>query len=387
MNYLIKLIRKLGRKNISRSEIKNPLITVKPKTIIEGKKKGIIFFPDWSYYNSYQKLLYQTINSIYNTSSYGFEPDNLNKECLEQYRTKANILHLHWINVFYKLDDENSIEHFYYTLEQAKHLGYKIIWTIHNFVSHESKNYNKEIEIRKRVSFASDHIIVHGQYAKDIVNKEYGVPTKKIRIIPHGHYIGYYKNDINKIEARKKLSIEKNDFVYLFFGNIRAYKGLEDLVESFIKINNKHVNTTLLIAGRGLDKEIVEYLNNKIALNNKIIAHIEFINDEDVQVYLNAADIMVLPYKNILTSGVALLALSFNLPVIAPSMGLIPELVENKIGFLFKTHEIMEDIMFRCVENDELKLLSKDDFKKKAEDLSWEKILNNDFFNTLLNKD
>ncbi|RJP46730.1 MAG: glycosyltransferase [Desulfobacteraceae bacterium] len=348
---------------------------IKPNSVVEGSGKGVLFFPDWSYYNPYQKLLYQTLNELYDISAYGFNPEDFNIECLKKYMTQCKILHLHWINALYKPEDEKSIRSFFKTLHYAKKLGYKILWTVHNLTSHESSNPAKEQEIRRKVSLMADCIFVHGNFARETVGLEYGAADETIYVMPHGHYHGFYKNDISKSDARKQLLIDENDYVFLFFGSIRAYKGLEELVESFIRINANHPATTLLIAGRGLDKQIDAYLKTKT--HKKIITRIGFIPDDEVQVFLNASDIMVLPYKNILTSGAALLALSFFMPVIAPSIGLLPELVSDKTGYLFDTHDEMEQIMENCLSSGSEEKFHKDAFLVRLDELSWERILRN----------
>ena len=99
---------------------------IKPESVIEGRGKGIIFFPDWSLYNPYQKLLYETLNKLYGFSSFGMDYNNFTEECLRQYSVKCNILHLHWIKFFFKLNNDKSIEYFFLKLELAKNLGYAV---------------------------------------------------------------------------------------------------------------------------------------------------------------------------------------------------------------------------------------------------------------------
>ncbi len=357
-----------------------------PVSTISGSNQGIIFSPDWSYYNSYQKILYDSLNKLFASSAYGFNPEDFNIDCLKQYAKKCQVIHIHWINVFYDLGDKNSIESFIKTLRWAKKNNFTIIWTVHNFVSHESKDYDLEIEIRKKVSQIADHVIVHGEFAKNIICKEYGVKPEKVQIIPHGHYRGFYKNMISAAEAKKQLGIANNDYVFLFFGNIRAYKGLEELVEAFLRLQKKHSSITLLIAGRGLDMDIHEYIKEKVVHSQKIIAHIRFINDDDVQSYLNASDMMVLPYKTVLTSGAALLALSFMKPVIAPRIGLIPELIDENIGKLFDTYEEMEELMEACIANRDKNNWAEDHFHSKLQELDWLNLLDNSLFTSVLGR-
>ena len=69
----------------------------------------------------------------------------------------------------------------------------------------------------------------------------------------------------------------------------------------------------------------------------QVILRIQFIPDEEMEVYLKGADVLVLPYKEIFQSGVLFLAYSFGLPVVATDVGSFrEEIVEGSTGFLCK---------------------------------------------------
>ncbi len=348
--------------------------------VIKGKKTGILFLPDWSYFNPYQKLLYESLNKAYDISVYGLDYPDFTTQNLKEYSGLCNVLHLHWIQYFYRLDDDKSIDDFFYKLHKAKELNYKIIWTVHNLVSHDSTNPEKEIGIRKRLSKAADYILVHGLHAKNLIVQEYGIIENKVHIVPHGHFATYYRNKISQNKARKKLNIPTRDFVFLCLGNIKAYKGIDELVRVFKKIYLKYPHSALLIVGRGLDKDISARIINHSQELNKIVTHLEFIPDEEIQLYMNASDVMVLPYTNVLTSGAAILALSFYKPVIAPNNGLLPELINDDIGYLFSSIKELEEQMENCVAKNSLKKMRKSSFKKKLNELDWNKIAQNAVF-------
>ena len=158
---------------------------------------------------------------------------------------------------------------------------------------------------RKIVFRYSDKIHVHNHYTKNLVEQRYSRKTG-IYVIPHGNYIGYYSNSVSKSEARKRLNLNDENFVYLFLGLIRPYKGVEDLVDAFLKLSN--TNTRLLIAGRvfGINNYESTNSNDLTKSNCRIKLFLDFIPDEDIQVFLNACDVFVLPYKDITTSGAAL---------------------------------------------------------------------------------
>ncbi len=140
----------------------------------------------------------------------------------------------------------------------------------------------------------------------------------------------------------------------------------------------------MLIAGRGLDEDICARINKESMEKDKILAHLEFIPDDEVQIYMNASDVMVLPYTNVLTSGAAILALSFYKPVIAPKKGLLPELVNDDIGYLFSSTNELEEQMEKCLVNMKNSPFLKKPFKHKLEELEWNTFLKKSVFNQLM---
>ena len=110
----------------------------------------------------------------------------------------------------------------------------------------------------------------------------------------------------------------------------------------------------------------------------------KFVDDDDVQAYMNASDVVVLPYKNVLTSGAALLALSFMKPVLAPPKGLIPEVVDSSTGALFDDHKQMELMMEGCISGTNGSNWTESAFQKKLSQLDWDHLLKDSIFSSLL---
>ena len=70
----------------------------------------------------------------------------------------------------------------------------------------------------------------------------------------------------------------------------------------------------------------------------RVLLRADFIPDDETEVYFKAADVLVLPYRDIYQSGVLFLGHSFGLPVLAADVGsLKDEIVEGKTGFVFMT--------------------------------------------------
>jgi glycosyltransferase involved in cell wall biosynthesis len=147
---------------------------------------------------------------------------------------------------------------------------------------------------------------------------------KKVFVAPHGHYRGFYHDDLSKTEARRKLDVAVSATVIGFLGRISTYKNTLSLIKSFSQLRNEDL--ILLIAGKP-DRESIEEEINRLAKNDpRIHLHLGFVQEDDIQLYLKAADLVVLPFVEILNSGSALLSLSFGCPILVPEKGSMGEL-------------------------------------------------------------
>ncbi|MEO5564531.1 MAG: glycosyltransferase [Chitinophagaceae bacterium] len=148
---------------------------------------------------------------------------------------------------------------------------------------------------------------------------------------------------ISKKEARKHLNLPEKENIILFFGFIRAYKGLDLLLDAISDLKNlkpSTLNIKLLIAGEFYEdrKPYDEQIKN-LGIENELILRTEFIPDSEVKYYLCAADAVVQPYKNATQSGVTPLAYHFEKPMIVTNVGGLPSLVPDKKAGLVVTPE------------------------------------------------
>ena len=149
---------------------------------------------------------------------------------------------------------------------------------------------------------------------------------------------------LSAAEAKRQLGISEHDKTLLFFGNIAPYKGLEFLVAAFSKLVKQDSTYRLIIAGRIKGGE--QYwreVERAIALGgigDRIILKIEYIPDEQTELYFKAADVLILPYTRVFQSGVLFLGYAFGLPVIAADVGsLRDDIIEGETGFLCRTED------------------------------------------------
>lgn len=298
-------------------------------TDLDSKQKISVAFIPYYGGNPYQDLLKAAVEKC------GCEvevyPSGLKQLVKLAFQSRVNVVHFHWPDPFilgksrYGTVARSILT--YCLFKVVKLRGIQIVWTVHNLHNHENRFAAVEREFLKRfVSNLAFELIVHCEAAMELVIKEYGEPMRnKISVVEHGHYTLANETDSRKDEAREKLGWEPKDFVFLFVGNVRLYKGILELVESFEKIGSK--SSVLLIAGKVSDLDEQEVLESRI--ENKSTKRIRFepgfVSKERLPLLLSAADVFVAPFRDVLTSGSVILAMSNGLPVIAPRLGCLPE--------------------------------------------------------------
>jgi len=256
------------------------------------------------------------------------------------YEAESKLFHIQWLNKFVHFD--RTFLNIYYKL-----LGKKLVFTAHN-VNAAERDQNDSLMNRltlKLMYKIVDHIIVHTNKMKLQLIDSFNIKESKVTVIPHGILNIASETELTRMQARKKLHLKSYEKVLLFFGIITPYKGLEYLLMALDKTKEKYDNLRLVIAGK-VDKNSQAYYGkiNRIIkdydLNNYVIKRIEFIPDEDIEVYFKSADVLILPYNYIFQSGLIFLAFNFGLPVIATDVGSLREsIIEGRTGFICKPRD------------------------------------------------
>lgn len=221
-------------------------------------------------------------------------------------------------------------------LAAFRRMGGCVAYTVHNLDPHEAGAWAEPWALARIIKFA-DVLHVHDASTAEEIAHRYG-RRERVVVIPHGHYLDAYPNAISRSEARQRLGLPGDAFVFACLGLMRPYKGLEELLPAFRALPGEHLR--LLVAGRPADEAYVARLQTLAGGDERIALEARFIPAGEVQLYLNAADAAVLPYRQITTSGAALLAFSFGLPVVAPAIGAFPNLVTPERGVLYAPGQV-----------------------------------------------
>jgi glycosyltransferase involved in cell wall biosynthesis len=214
--------------------------------------------------------------------------------------------------------------------------GGRIAYTAHNLDPHEAASEPERRALGEIVALA-DVLHAHDRATADALAARYG-RREGVVVIPHGHYLSAYPNTVTRAAARAALDLPEDGFVYACIGLLRPYKGLEELLPAFNALRDERAR--LLVAGKAADPRYAQRLAALTGDDPRIRLQPEYVPGEALQLYFNAADIAALPYRQITTSGAAMMAFSFGAPVLAPAIGAFPELLAQGRGLLYEPGDL-----------------------------------------------
>ncbi len=263
-------------------------------------------------------------------SAIKYQPDFLHFDWIECYYWRRNLV-LTYLN----------FPIFFIQVMLCKYLfKIQIVWTIHNLLPHDRKYQHLKLRILSWFAKIVKSVRVLSPESISSVSELYKIPKSKIQFIGFGDYTKYYPNDINKEEARKKLNISATTKVLMTIGSVKEYKGIPEYLRAIQTLSKSNLNIYIVgkCVNKRLDAEIKSFVtSNTIYVNT-------FINSQDLQMYYNAADIIVLPFLDIENSGSVVMAMGFKKPVVAPQSHVLNERLKVQLNLLYKPGQLIQTL-------------------------------------------
>jgi D-inositol-3-phosphate glycosyltransferase len=250
------------------------------------------------------------------------------------------IFHILWNNKFEAVD--RTLLMLYYRM-----VGRKVAFTAHNVNAgrRDSKNswLNRlTLMLQYRLS---NHIFVHTDRMKQELVEEFAVREAKITVIPYGINNAVPDTDLTPLDVRRRLGIGEAERTILFFGRIAPYKGLDYLITAVERLLATDQTYRLIVAGQvkeGAERywEGLRHRLEALVSKGRATVELQHIADDKAEVYFKAADVLVLPYREIFQSGVLFFGYSFGVPAIVADVGALREdVVEGRTGFVCKPND------------------------------------------------
>jgi glycosyltransferase involved in cell wall biosynthesis len=204
--------------------------------------------------------------------------------------------------------------------------GIKVIAITDNVIPHERMPF--DVALARFFIRRCDAFVTMSQtVANDLVNLN---PDAIFKVLPHPIY-NQYGQAADRDSARRKLQIGEEP-VFLFFGLIRKYKGLDLLLKALASVAATGYQFTLLVAGEFYDSESdYRKLTAELGLNAHVRFYPDYISNEEVKFFFGAADLVVQPYRNATQSGITQIAYHFNKPCLVTNVGGLSEIVAHDV--------------------------------------------------------
>jgi len=241
-----------------------------------------------------------------------------------------------------------------------------LVTTIHDPVMHVGDRSQHKIPqvVRDLPIPRSQSLIVHGQSVKDVLLARHAVSPERITVVPIG--------ELSLYQHWGKQNWPEREGTILFFGRIWPYKGLKYLIAAEPIISAACPQAHFVIAGQGEDfdcyRAMMKHPERFEVLN-------EYIPREDVPRLFQQASVVVLPYIEASQSAVIPLAYAFAKPVVATSVGGIPDVLEDGVtGYLVPPRDIesLAGAVVRLLQDKEVRYsMGQNALDKTRNEMSW----------------
>lgn len=225
---------------------------------------------------------------------------------------KPDIIHIQWLPL--PIVDK-------YYLSRLKQIA-PVIFTAHNSTPyHNSSSSRIQLLGANDILTDFDKLIVHTEYTKaEILRK--GISENAISIIPHG--VLPYDSPQETAEPAVNRRI-------LFFGTIKPYKGISNLLRSFARLpSDIQFESEVYIAGQPMMPiEPLKDLASELGIDSRVHWDLRYIPDDEIPILFESADVIAFPYNEIDQSGALMTALQFGKPIVATAVGGFPEVLED----------------------------------------------------------
>jgi glycosyltransferase involved in cell wall biosynthesis len=242
---------------------------------------------------------------------------------------KPDVIHFQWLPI-------PALDKIY--LRQLQRIA-PLVLTVHNTtLYHGAASFRLQKLGFNSVFKYFDAVIAHTEYSKNRISTKRWISPDAVDVIPHGVF-DYYRSLGHDTENRSATSSP----TILFFGNIKAYKGLDILLRAFHALpltTGKYCR--LVIAGRPhCDMSALRRLSRDLGIDSQVTWKLGFMEEPEVADLFRSATVVALPYREIDQSGVLMTAIAFETPIVASRLEGFQETIKDGVhGYLVNPGEV-----------------------------------------------
>jgi len=257
-------------------------------------------------------------------------------------RARGSIVHLHWPEALW--NDARLWRAaarsgaMVVLLAFARLRGNRVIWTAHNLEAHERRHPRAERLFWRAFTRQVDGVLALSDSGLEAARRRNRALARVPGFVaPIGHFRDVYAVAPPRSEARASLGLGGDQRIVTFVGRIRPYKGVPCLIRAFRGM--LHPAAALVVAGSIDDDALERAVRDAAGGDPDVRLELRYLEDAELPVILGASDLVALPFRETQNSASAILALSFDRPVLVPAMGALPELQQLVGSEWVRTYE------------------------------------------------
>ncbi len=253
------------------------------------------------------------------------------------------LVHLNW---FENVTDSSYTNALYSFIKKMllllvlRFTGKKLVWTMHNRMTHERRTGFFSRALTRRLFSQADAIVIHSEQSRALLAAR-GVQSK-VHYIPHPDFINVYGPRVGQPPSGPRLSL-------LFLGVIKPYKNIELLIQAAGHFPDA---VSLTLAGKAYSDAYKRQIEKLAASASNVSLKAEFIPDHQLPVLIGQCDLLVLPYdlQSSLNSGTVLLGFSYGKTVICPRIGTLADMTAMQENFYTYHYNSSEEHSQKLIE-------------------------------------
>ncbi len=232
-------------------------------------------------------------------------------------------------------------------------------------------------QVERDLIASADHIVAFSPHERDAMVRLYQADATRIGLIPCGVDLSLFR-PLDQQEVREKLGLN-GEKVLLYVGRIEPLKGLELLLHTAAQLQTfEQIRVLVVGGGAGRDQEIDRLRELAKSLNvDKVFDFIGRVDQQDLPLYYNAADVCVVPSFYESFGLAALESMACGTPVVATRAGGLSTIIQHgRTGYLkaWRCPEAFASSLEMIISSRNLQHSMGLAARRRAEGLSWDNV-------------
>ncbi|MEY2448334.1 MAG: hypothetical protein QOH79_1810 [Acidimicrobiaceae bacterium] len=240
---------------------------------------------------------------------------------------QPDVVHYHWLQAPFDAptlrEAAKGAGRYLIDLRRWRRRGVAVVWTVHNLDAHEGRWPGQSWYMRHAVRLLDGWLTLSEYAEQQAVERWPRLASLDHRVVPLGDLsVALPSAPHDRAATRRSLGMGDAAALVAFVGSVRLYKGVPDLIDATRSLRPDEVH--LLIAGEIRDPEVASaHAEPGLTVVDQVVSDAEFVR------LVEAADLVVLPFRQITHSASLLTVAALGTPVLAPRIGALPEVASS----------------------------------------------------------